>query len=286
MGIISALISMFGWGTADFLAAKATRKAGDILALFSMQIVGFLIALIYFFSRINTFDLSRLPKYLLLLAIIGFLQIIAYLAYYIGLKKGTVSLVAPVGASWGIVTAILSIIFLNEVLLGNQILAVILIAIGIILVSIDFGTFKSTKKVNLLIGIKEGIIAMLGWGVSMFLLVFTTDALGWFVPVLFFKIFGIGLLFLYMLKKRSFQKISITKPVILLLVPIGILDIVAFFTYSLGINSLNASMVAPVAASFPVVTIILARIFLKERLSIIQTIGVVGIIAGLVIISL
>jgi len=256
------------------------------LALFSMQIVGFLIALIYFFSRINTFDLSRLPKYLLLLAIIGFLQIIAYLAYYIGLKKGTVSLVAPVGASWGIVTAILSIIFLNEVLLGNQILAVILIAIGIILVSIDFGTFKSTKKVNLLIGIKEGIIAMLGWGVSMFLLVFTTDALGWFVPVLFFKIFGIGLLFLYMLKKRSFQKISITKPVILLLVPIGILDIVAFFTYSLGINSLNASMVAPVAASFPVVTIILARIFLKERLSIIQTIGVVGIIAGLVIISL
>jgi len=286
MGIISALISMLGWGTADFLAAKATRKVGDILALFGMQLIGFLIALIYFCSRINTFDLSKLPKYLLLLAIIGFLQIIAYLAYYKGLKKGTISLVTPVGASWGIITAILSIIFLKEILVGNQILAVIFIAIGIILVSIDFGAFKLTKKINLLVGIKEGIVAMLGWGVSMFLLAFTAEALGWFIPVLIFKIFGLSLLFFYMLKKKSFQKDSFTKPVILLLIPIGMLDILAFFTYSFGINNLNASIVAPIAASFPVVTIILARIFLKERLNIVQTIGVIGIIAGLVLISL
>ncbi len=286
MGIIYALISMFGWGTADFLAAKSSRKIGAILTLLGVQLLGFLIALIYFLFRFNTFDLTQLPKYLFLLIIIGFFQIIAYLAYYRGLKKGQVSLVTPVAASWAIITVILSVIFLKETLLINQIIAIFLILIGIIVISIDFNSLKATKKVNLFKGIREGIIAMLGWGVSMFLLAFTLEALGWFVPVIFFKIFGISLLFIYGLATKSFQKVSISPSLILLLLPIGILDISAFFTYNLGINALKSSIVAPVAASFPVITIILARIFLKERLKFGQILGIVNIVAGLLLISI
>ncbi len=46
-----------------------------------------------------------------------------------------------------------------------------------------------------------------------------------------------------------------------------------------------ASVVAPVASIFPVITILLARVFLKEKLAVNQLLGIGGILAGLVLLS-
>ena len=56
-GILAGLLSMLGWGVADFLAAKSSRKIGFILTLFFIQIIGFSLASIYFFN-LNHFHLK------------------------------------------------------------------------------------------------------------------------------------------------------------------------------------------------------------------------------------
>ena len=289
MGIISGLFSMFGWGVADFLAAKASRKIGYILTLFWMQTIGLLVAIIYFLAKFQSFNMGGIIKFLPTFIIIGFLQIVGYLAFYRGLEKGQVSLVSPIGASWAIITVILSVIFFKEPLLKNQIVSIILIILGIILVSTNFQEPLKIRRLKTFSGIsgtKEGLIAMFGWGISLFLIVPAVKTLGWFLPIFLFRVFMILFLgsFIFF-SKRSF-KISPRLPLLVILVPIGFLDIGAFFVYSFGVSRAYSSIVAPIAAAFPLITILLAKIFLKEKIVLNQIFGIAAILCGLILISI
>ena len=286
MGIIAGLLSMLGWGTSDFLAAKSSRKIGFTLTLFWTQTVSFLIALIYFFVNFQILNIANIPKFIISLAISGFLYMIATLAFYKGLKEGQVSLVSPIGASWVMITIILSVIFLKEVLQTNQIIAIILIILGIVLVSADVGGILRIKKLTSFAGIKEGLIAMFGWGLSLFLVIPASKGLGWFLPVFLLRLFTILFLASYILFSKQSFKINFQPPLLALILPIGLLDMIAFFAYSFGVGGGYTSIVAPIAASFPIVTIILARIFFKEKFILTQVFGIVSVIIGLILISI
>lgn len=285
-GILLGLLSMIGWGTADFLATKASRRIGEVLTLFWMQTVGSSIALVYFLLNSSSFNPAKIPGSLFLLIVIGFLQLISYLFYYRGLKKGKASLVSPVSSCWVAITVILSVIFLNELLKTNQIVSIVLIILGILLISVNLKEILKIRKMSVLTGTKEGIIAMLGWGFSMFLMVLAFENLGWFLPVLLFGLFSLLFLSFYILINKQSLKLKPEPSLLVLLLPIGFLDIGSFFSFSFGVQSQYASIVAPIAASSPLITILLAKIFLKERFTLNQTIGAFIIISGLILISL
>jgi len=286
MGILAGLLSMVCWGTAIFLAALASRKFGNFLTLFWMQLFGFLVGAVFFIFNFKSFAYSSITQSIPLLLIVAMLQVIAYLAFYKGLEKAQVSLVSPIGAAWGLVTAVLGVIFFKEILTGSQIFSIGLIAAGIILLSINFNDLIKLKKINLFIGVKEGLIAMMGWGVSLFLLVFATKDLGWFLPAFIFRFFLLLLLtgFIFY-THQSFIPKSRKFPLKLLLL-IGVFDIGGFFSYSLGISATSASIVAPIGSAFALVTVLLARIFLKENIDKNKIIGILSIIGGLVLISI
>ena len=119
MGILFGIFSMLGWGIADFLGALSSRRIGYLLTLFWMQIAGFLIALIYFLIKIPPFNITSILKFLPVLVLCGFLEAVAYSAFYKGLKEGQVSLVSPIGSSWAFLTLVLGLIFLKEILSIN-----------------------------------------------------------------------------------------------------------------------------------------------------------------------
>ncbi|HEC63994.1 MAG TPA: DMT family transporter [bacterium] len=285
MGVIAGLLSMLFWGTAIFLSAFATRKVGNVLTLLWMQIFGFLIALIYFLFTFNSFSLNFTLTQLLTLLAIAILQLIAYLAFYKGLEKGEVSLVSPIAATWGLIVTGLGLIFLNEVLNSLQILAIVLIISGVLLLSTNIKALFTLKKVNLTVGVKEGIIAMLGWGISLFLLAIISKELGWFLPTLIFRFFVLVMLSVYILSTtKSFRPTKKGFP--LVLVGVGIFDVAGFFAYSLGTASSNASLVAPIGSAFALVSVILAVIFLKEKLTLQKSFGIISIALGLVLLSI
>lgn len=286
MGILSGLLSMFGWGTSDFLAAKSSRKIGYLLTYFWTQLIAFSITLIYLLIKYPTLNINSLSHFLIFLAPAGFLFMIGTLAFYKGFIGGQVSLVSPIGASWAMITVILSVIFFKEILQTNQIIAISLIILGIILLSTNLKEFLKIKRFTLLGGAKEGLIAMLAWGVSLFLIVPASKALGWFLPVFALKFFGLLLLFTYTLFGRKSLKINFQSSLLILLFFIGFFDVIAFFGYSFGVEGEYASIIAPIAAAFPLVTIILARVLLKERLVLNQIFGIVSVIAGLILISI
>ena len=178
MGIITGFFTMFFWGIAIFLAALASRKIGNILTLFWMQLFGFLVGTTYFLFNYNSLSLSSIVHFVPVLCFIAVFQVMAYLAFYKGLDKGQVSLVSPLGASWSLITVILSVIFYREALKTNQLFAIFLITIGIVIIAVNLKDLIKNKSLQLLIGVKEGIISMFGWGISLFLLISVSKELG------------------------------------------------------------------------------------------------------------
>jgi len=285
MGILFGIFSMLGWGIADFLGALSSRRIGYLLTLFWMQIAGFLIALIYFLIKIPPFNITSILKFLPVLVLCGFLEAVAYSAFYKGLKEGQVSLVSPIGSSWAFLTLVLGLIFLKEILSINQVIAVILIFSGIICASLSIKELRE-GRITTFKGVKEGLIAMLGWGALAFLMVSPAKALGWFLPVFILRLFTILFLLPFIFINRRLIKIIPHFSSFIPLIFIGFLDVVAFFAYAFGIRGEQVSIIVAIVAAFPLVTIVLARIFLKERLVLNQALGIASVITGLILISL
>lgn len=286
MGIAMGIGSMVFWGVAIFLAAIANRKFENVVVLFWMQLFGFLLGALYFLYNLHSLSISEIYPYAPQFIAIAFLQLFAYLSFYAGLKKGQVTLVSSIGASWGLLAAILGIVFFKETLRVNQMIAIFLIVAGIVLASTNIKEIINNKKVKLLIGAKEGLMAMVGWGISLFLLASLTKVLGWFIPALIFRFLLLLFLSVYILiSKKDFIPRNVKFPLWLLLF-IGIFDMLAFFTFSIGTSGSFASIVAPIGSAYTLVTITLAYIFLKEKIKMNQAIGICGIIVGLILISI
>jgi drug/metabolite transporter (DMT)-like permease len=286
IGILAGFLSMLGWGIGDFLAAKSSRKIGFISTLFFIQIIGFFLASVYFSLNFSTLNINSLSRFFITLFSASFLILVATLAFYKGLEKGKVSLVSPISSSFPIITVILSVIFLGEVLKPNQIIAIFLISLGIVLASINIKELTKIKKITIFLGVKEGLITMLGWGIGFFLIVNPSKNLGWFLSMFTIRLFILILLTIYLILSKHSLKTNFYKSFLFLLLFAGVLTLVADFSYSFGVHSEYASIVAPVSASYPLVTIILAKIFLKEKLALNQIFGIVSVIVGLILISI
>lgn len=285
MGPLFALFSAISWGSADLLATKASRKIGNIPTLFWMSVVGCIIALVYFIFTFSTHNLAATYRWIPLLIFIGLLQTIAYLSMYKAFTDGKLPIVAPLIGTWSLITIILSIIFLKETLKPYHILAISIIIIGIILLSLNIEEIVRDKKIALLHGVPAALIAMFSFAISFFLTTPVTKDLGWFLPTLYYRLFGLGWTFAYLYLNRKKFKMIPEKNNLILLIVIGIIDMAGFFTYSIAINNGQTSIVAPITTTAPVYTTILAFIFLKERPTLLQFIGIIASITGVIIIS-
>lgn len=282
LGIIFGLITLVCWGAADFFAAKAVRKADLFETLLWSQIISFICFLLLFFA------LFQLPIFtwetVKLLFIAGFLSALTFGTLYKGLKIGHVSVITPIVACWSVVTAILSVIFLNEKLTGLQIAGIVFAITGAILTSIKLEDLKKSKRAKLIMGIEYAIITAVAWGIGFTITAVIVERLGWFLPMFFNKTIVVFYLLIYAGIAR--KKMAFPRQVILWILLIGILEAVAISAYGIGLTHEYSAVMAPISAAYPMVTIILARIFFRETLGMNQKIGILAVIAGLVLLSL
>ncbi len=276
--MLFALITMLSWGTADIFAKKAIEKTGEFRALFFNQLLGvapvFLYALL--FMKIPPIP----PESFALVFFAGLSVIVFYFTFYVAMKKGNLSLVNPIVGSYPAITTILGIIILNESLGEIQILAVLAIFLGIILMNVDLKKIKF----SLAGGVKEAILTMFGWGFAFFLVRMMSVSIGVIATLLYLRVVALGLLLIYgKLRKTSFR-IEGGRIWHYVLVA-GLLDAAGQLAYSTAVINEQLSIVSPITAAFPAVTVVLAILFLRERPVFNQKIGIASILAGLVLIS-
>jgi len=232
-----------------------------------------------------TFKLTILAFILAIL--VGFLYLIGYLFYYRAFEIGNLSSVSSIIAINSVFTAIISYFFFGSRLSFHQYCGVALVAIATIIIIIDI---KDLQNMNfkLVKGLKEVLLASiifgcLTWPITIYLtarfdwlfinLIIKASAIAF--AVIIFKFFQFPL----KLKQHSPKKL-------LPLIFIGILDIIALLSVNYGLIKGNPIIVAPLGNSVALITVILAVIFLKEKIPLYKWIAIGGTAIGIILISI
>ncbi|MBS1266074.1 MAG: hypothetical protein MAG795_00039 [Candidatus Woesearchaeota archaeon] len=275
--VMFGLIAMLFWGFSDFFSAIVAKHIDCYKNLFWSQLIGIAIMLLY--PIFLGFAIPS-PKSVLFIIIAALANVVALIFFYTGLSKGMVSIISPISSGWPIVTVMLSLIFFKETLQMYQIIGILLVIFGTIIISI-----KKLKKNKITKGAEYGLVAMICWGISLFVISQLSQELGWYFPVFYSKITALILISVYVIitgRKLLFKEKQSITPLMLS----GILMSIAFVSYGYGVTKGYTSIVAPVSAAYTGITVILARIFLKEKLKKTQFVGIAMILVALIILSL
>jgi len=297
MGIILALLSAIFWGAADFFARYATQRIGTYRTLLYMQIFGLVGLSIYLlatgaFSRFAPTDSHYWhPWVWALLAAV--LNVFSSLALYRAFEVGVLTVVSPIAASSSALTLVLS--FLNgEIISQTQGIGIGAALIGVVLAATSFAPSAASQDAELALrqkrkqssGIGWALLASLGYGVLFWMLGFhVTPFLGGIAPVWLVRLTTICTLALLAAPMSQ----SITPPrgsVWWYITGVGILDTAAFVTATIALgNGQEVAIVSVLVSLFSAVTVVLAWIFLREKLHWSQWLGIGIIFVGIVLVN-
>lgn len=293
MGILLGLTAALCWGVADFLARFATRRTGTYRTLFFMQIIGFLALSIYMEATGGWSRWGAVPGWQPwawgILA--GLLNTAGSLALYRSFETGILAVVSPIGASYPALTVILALAS-GEALRPARAAGVAAVLVGVVLAAISFERGGEAKpgithppKGHLLRGVGWAIAAACGYGVLFWLLGFrVTPALGGFASVWVIRVTTVAALALVAAPARQ----SLRPPrgsVWWLIAGIGVIDTAAFVANNVALHTEQVAVASVLASLYGAVTVVLAWIFLRERLQWTQWLGIALIFLGIALVT-
>ena len=281
LSILLGIGGMFGWGIYDFLGGFFAKQIGSFKSLFWSQLAGlfsvFLLAIV-FKSNVNA------PILIIILSLIAAaLYSAGYLFFFKGFEMGNVSIIAATMNLWAVFTMLFAFMFMGQRLSALQTLGVLMIIFGATLASLNWNEIRN-QKFQLSAGVKEAVFGAFFFGIFWNVSEIISEKLGWLLTTLFIK-FGI-ILFLLIFSFLAKQKIGLTfismktKAIILLM---GVIEAVAVALVNYGLTIGDAILITPIASALSIVTITLAIIFLKDKVTKIQGIGIVTAIAGIIV---
>ncbi|MGB2626692.1 MAG: DMT family transporter [Candidatus Acidiferrum sp.] len=295
MGILLGLATALSWGSADFCARFSTRRIGTFRTMLFMQLCGFILLTLLMGIGLGggwghlTDGSGMRPWFWGILA--GCLNTSSTLALYRSFEIGKMSIVAPVSASYPVLTMLLSVLT-GEQLTAVRLAGMALATSGVVLVaggesipgdvnSIDDGT-QSQKK-NL--GIGWALYSALGFGIMFWLLgIRIVPVVGavqtvWLVRLT--SVVGTALVMLVAGKPMTLP----AKQDVHWILGIGVLDTGAYVLNNWGMRLEQISVVSVLASLYGAVTVGLAALVLKERVSKLQWLGIAAIFLGIILIS-
>lgn len=280
MTVILGLLAALTFGTGDFLSRFSSQEVGFKNSLFWMLTIGGVFYLIVTFFIIGELSLNIIGLSNSFLA--GVLIMFGLLLLYRGLLMGPVSIVASICAINPL------FVFLIRFALGTQPtvlqwIATIIVIIGAILVSISADSFKESlgmEKSKINESIKVAFMSSIMLAMGLIFLQEATEVFSSLEAVVytrFFSLFSLAFL-LFFIKERIF----ITKKSIPILISQGILESTGNFCIATAYAFDKVSIAVVISSGFGLVTVILAKFILKEKISKIQSLGILLTFAGVV----
>jgi uncharacterized membrane protein len=273
VGILWGLISAFGYGTADFIARDVSVKLTAYRALLYIHLVsGLMMVAIILFDGIpasSTLDAVALCVGL------SIANTVATLMLYRALSIGKISIASPVTSTFGGVALILALLAGDTISTGS-VFSLVLMLVGIIFVSIVPDSPDTADQGNGLKGLPEAILSALLFGLYFWGIQFVVGPLGAYVPTLIGRIVTVVLL--TAAARPLHQNVEApSRSFWLKIIAAAVISTIGEVAYNLGVQGTTPGIVAVLSSLFSPVTVLLALIFLRERLARHQWIGV-GII--------
>ncbi|HZA89184.1 MAG TPA: DMT family transporter [Solirubrobacterales bacterium] len=276
LGVALGLAASVSWGISDFIGGLQTRRFSALSVLLVSQPVGLVLA----FGVALAFGDDRLPVGEFLLASAGGAAVVlALAAFYRAMALGSVSVAAMI-AALGVVVPVAGGLAQGEEPGGLQALGVAIAIPAVVLIARepDPEWRAATRR-----GVGLAGLAALGFGVFFLLIaeVAETDP-AWTIAAA--RVGGVFLLGIAALYARP--KLPEARGVVLAaLLVIGFFDVLANSLYAVATNHGILPLVSVAASLYSAVTVLLARVVLRERLAPSQRLGFAFAIAGVALIA-
>jgi transporter family protein len=279
--ILAGLGGMFGWGLYDFFGGMFSRQIGNLKTLFWSQLAGLFFAALL--AVVFAANLKVPVGMALLILVASVFYAVAYMLFFRGFELGNVSIISATMNLWAVFTMLFAFIFLGQRLSTFQLLGVLLILAGVALVSLKRRD-NADKSIQLLAGVKETVLAALLFGIFWNISEITSEKIGWSSTTLFVKVGVVLFMLLYSLfRKRELSIAQTNSRIKWLILLAGFLEAGAVACVNWGLAVGNVILVAPISSALSLVTIAMAVIFLKEKITQWQGFGMVLVITGIVL---
>lgn len=291
MWFVFAVLTFLFWGFADLFYKKGNSEKDKYSHLKTGVIIGFtmgLHAIIYYLVKDISISFFDILKYLP----VSLCYIISMVIGYKGLKYINLSIASPIQNTSGIITSLLLCIIFQIIPSVYEIIGLLLMLIGVIILSIIEN--KSGKE-------KQDLLKKIKISVILFPILYCIiDGMGTFLDAIYldqlslisedaalisyeltFLIYGIIVyLYLHFIKK---EKIIIKNEKNKVFA--SLFETAGQFTYVYAITS-HSIITVPIVACYSALSILLSRIFLKEKLTKFQYIALLLIFIGIIVLGI
>jgi drug/metabolite transporter (DMT)-like permease len=281
------------WGVADFVARFASQRIGAYRATIFAQVFGFSALSVYLMWS-GGISSGVAPGWhpWALAALAGVINAAGSVALYHSFQTGTMSIVAPVSSSYPALTVILALLS-GEHIGGVRGMGLAVTFIGIILAATSFAPAanhsssgnRGALKAHFSKGVGWAIFAAASFGFQFWYLgYFVLPLVGAAVSVWVIRLSTIVSLALVAAPAR--QSIRLPRGTVWwMLAAVGLIDTSAFVANNMGLRTGQISLVTVLTSLYGAVTVLLAWIFLREKIERSQWLGIVLVFAGIILVS-
>jgi drug/metabolite transporter (DMT)-like permease len=272
--IVLALGASLSWGFADFFGPLQGRKLGALRTLVYVQLGGLVgiavIVAVRWIGPQSSVALLAIPA-----AISGTLGLFAY---YRGIAVGAISIVAPIAGVSAVVPVIVGIAS-GESPSAWQLAGMACALMGVFLAAREP---RSSGDSRIAAGVGLAILAAIGFGGYFPFMHAAGNADFWWASLIF-RIASTSVIMLAVVVTRP--NIIVPGRVLPWLALIGFGDMFGNLLFAAASTSGLVSVTSVLASLYPIVTVVLARIVLSERVARSQEAGIGLTLAGVVLIS-
>jgi drug/metabolite transporter (DMT)-like permease len=276
LAVALGLAAGLSWGVSDFLGGVKSRTLELLAVMVLSQGMG--LALVALIVAVRG-EGPPAGEQLLYASLSGVSGVLGLAAFYRGLAVGAMAVVAPISATGAAIPVVAGLIS-GERPSAAQAAGIALAIAGVVVASREAPAEGGPARVATGVGL--ALVAACGFG-GFFVAMDAASEDDVFWAILVNRITGVSGLVLAALALRRSVAVPGREAATLLL--IGTMDIAANTLYAVASTEGLISVVAVLASLYPVVTIMLARLVLGERVRPLQRVGIVVAISGVALIS-
>ena len=273
-----ALAASVTWGISDFIGGLNSRRLPLSIVLLISQTVG--MALLLPLATVHAPPPTSAATFAY--AVAGSASgLVGIAGLYRGMAVGAISIVAPISATGAVIPVVFGLLR-GERASALQTAGIVLALVGVVLASRSAETPGDSNARRLGPGVGFALLAALGFG-GFFVLLHEASAQDVLWAGAIQRLTGTLLMLGIVVIRRTSPRVGRGR--LPPLIAVGVLDTAANVLYGFASVSGLVSLAAMLASLFPVITVLLARFVLRERMSVSQGTGVVFALAGVACIA-
>jgi drug/metabolite transporter (DMT)-like permease len=279
LALALALGASVAWGGSDFMAGLASRRLPLLAVLVGSQAAG-LVLLVGLLAA--TGEGTPSGDGALVAAAAGVMELLGFAALYKSLALGPMSVVAPISSAAAVVPLTTSLAA------GERPATAAAVGMGLALAGaavacVERGGDERGRNRRAAPGAAMAVFAALCFGGFFVAMNAATDAAGPAWAVALNRSTSVSVLLTAVALTRP--RLGFAAPDLVAVASVGLLDGAANAMFAFALTQGLTSTVSVLGSLYPVTTVMLAALLLKERVAPLQAAGVAAVLAGIALVS-